>query len=58
VLSNFFFVPTATELVMIVGIAVMFSLWLAVDIKSIGQKIFYTILFCSSGGLFQSFIFW
>lgn len=45
VLSNFFFVPTATELVMFIGIAVMFSLWPDVDIKSIGQKVFYTIFF-------------
>ena len=44
-LSNYFFVPTPTEIVMFVGLAVMFSLWPDVDIKSIGQKVFYTIFF-------------
>ena len=40
--SNYFFVPTPTEIVIFVGLAVMFSLWPDVDIKSIGQKVFYT----------------
>ena len=44
-LSNYFFVPTPTEIVIFVGLAVMFSLWPDVDIKSIGQKVFYTIFF-------------
>jgi hypothetical protein len=45
ILSNFFFVPSPTEIVIFVGIALMFSLWPDVDIKSIGQKVFYTIFF-------------
>ena len=45
VLSNFFFVPTLIEIVIFLGLALMFSLWPDVDIKSIGQKIFYSIFF-------------
>ena len=45
ILSNFFFVPTPNEIVVFVGIALMFSLWPDVDIKSIGQKVFYSIFF-------------
>ena len=45
ILSNIFFVPSAMEVVIFVGIAVMFSLWPDVDIKSIGQKVFYSIFF-------------
>ena len=45
ILSNFFFVPSAMEIVIFSAIAVMFALWPDVDIKSIGQKVFYTIFF-------------
>ena len=45
VLSNYFFVPSAMEIVIYAAIAIMFSLWPDVDIKSIGQKLFYTIFF-------------
>ncbi|MBC8214335.1 MAG: metal-dependent hydrolase [Candidatus Marinimicrobia bacterium] len=45
VLSNFFFVPSAMEIVIYTAIAIMFALWPDVDIKSIGQKLFYTIFF-------------
>ena len=45
ILSNFFFVPSAMEIIIFTAIAVMFSLWPDVDIKSIGQKVFYTIFF-------------
>ena len=33
------------EIIIFAAIAVMFSLWPDVDIKSIGQKVFYTIFF-------------
>ena len=45
ILSNFFFVPSAMEIVIFTAIAVLFSLWPDVDIKSIGQKTFYSIFF-------------
>ena len=45
VLSNYFFVPSAMEIVIYAAIAIMFSLWPDVDIKSIGQKLFYSIFF-------------
>jgi len=45
ILANFFFVPSAMEIIIFAAIAVMFSLWPDVDIKSIGQKVFYTIFF-------------
>jgi membrane-bound metal-dependent hydrolase YbcI (DUF457 family) len=45
VLSNYFFVPSAMEIVIFAAIAIMFALWPDVDIKSIGQKLFYTIFF-------------
>ena len=45
VLSNYYFVPSAMEIVIYAAIAIMFALWPDVDIKSIGQKLFYTIFF-------------
>ena len=45
ILANFFFVPSAMEIIIFAAIAVMFSLWPDVDINSIGQKVFYTIFF-------------
>ena len=34
ILANFFFVPSAMEIIIFAAIAVMFSLWPDVDIKS------------------------
>ena len=45
ILSNFFFIPSVMEIIIFAAIAVMFSLWPDVDIKSLGQKVFYTIFF-------------
>ena len=45
ILANFFFVPSTMEIIIFTAIAVMFSLWPDVDIKSLGQKVFYTIFF-------------
>ena len=45
VLANYFFVPTVMEIVMFGAIAIMFSLWPDVDIKGLGQKVFYSIFF-------------
>ena len=45
ILSNFFFVPSVMEIIIFSAIAVMFSLWPDVDIKSLGQRVFYTIFF-------------
>jgi len=51
VLSNYFFVPSAMEIVIYAAIAIMFSLWPDVDIKSIGQKLFYSIFFLTDVAL-------
>ena len=51
ILANFFFVPSAMEIIIFAAIAVMFSLWPDVDIKSIGQKVFYTIFFVTDAVL-------
>ena len=48
ILANFFFVPSAMEIIIFTAIAVMFSLWPDVDIKSLGQKVFYTIFFVTA----------
>ena len=45
VLSNFFFVPSAVEIVIFAAIAILFALWPDLDIKSIGQKLFFTVFF-------------
>ena len=51
ILSNYFFVPSAMEIVIFTAIAVMFALWPDVDIKSLGQKVFYTIFFVTDATL-------
>ena len=45
VMANYFFVPDAIEIVIYAAIIIMFSLWPDVDIKGLGQKVFYSIFF-------------
>ena len=45
ILANYFIVPTLKEIIIYSAIIIMFSLWPDIDIKSIGQKLFYTIFF-------------
>ena len=45
VMANYFFVPTPIEIVIYASIIILFSLWPDVDIKGLGQKVFYTIFF-------------
>lgn len=45
ILSNYFFVPSALEIFIYATLVILFALWPDVDIKSIGQKVFYTIFF-------------
>jgi len=51
ILSNFFFVPSVMEIVIFTAITVMFALWPDVDIKSLGQKVFYSIFFVTDATL-------
>ena len=44
-ITNYFFRPDLFDIVLYIAIALMFSVWPDVDIKSIGQKFFYTIFF-------------
>ena len=44
-MANYFFVPDAMEIVIYAAIILMFSLWPDVDIKGLGQKVFYSIFF-------------
>jgi len=44
-LGNYINPPNITDMVLYISTAVMFALWPDVDIKSVGQKIFYTIFF-------------
>jgi len=44
-ISNYFFQPDLLDLILYLSIGLMFSVWPDVDIKSIGQKLFYTIFF-------------
>ena len=44
-MANYFFVPEAIEIVIYAAIIIMFSLWPDVDIKGLGQKVFYSIFF-------------
>lgn len=43
--SHYFIAPKLMDMIIYVSIALLFSLWPDVDIKSIGQKVFYTIFF-------------
>ena len=45
VLSNYFFVPGPIDIVIYASIILLFSLWPDVDIKGLGQKVFYIIFF-------------
>ena len=43
--SHYFIAPKLMDMIIYISIALLFSLWPDVDIKSIGQKVFYTIFF-------------
>ena len=45
VLANYFFIPEPIDIVIYTAIILLFSLWPDVDIKGLGQKVFYTIFF-------------
>ena len=45
ILANYFFIPNPIEIVIFAAIIILFSLWPDVDIKGLGQKVFYTIFF-------------
>ena len=42
---HYFYRPSLLDLVMYIAIGLMFAVWPDVDIKSIGQKFFYTVFF-------------
>ena len=42
-ITNYFYSPSLLEIVIYIALACMFSVWPDIDIKSVGQKIFYTI---------------
>jgi len=44
-ISHYFYRPSLLDLVLYVAIGLMFAVWPDVDIKSIGQKFFYTVFF-------------
>tara|TARA_B110000467_G_scaffold67058_1_gene61112 strand:- start:5945 stop:6403 length:459 start_codon:yes stop_codon:yes gene_type:complete len=44
-ITHYFFRPDFLDLVLYMAIGLMFSVWPDVDIKSIGQKFFYTVFF-------------
>jgi membrane-bound metal-dependent hydrolase YbcI (DUF457 family) len=48
VLSNYFFTPGPLEIFLYAVIVILFALWPDVDIKSLGQKLFYTVFFAAS----------
>ena len=45
ILANYFFIPDTIDIVIYAAIIILFSLWPDVDIKGLGQKIFYSIFF-------------
>lgn len=45
-LSSYIQKPALHEMVLYAVLAVLFALWPDVDIKSVGQKIFYFLFFC------------
>ena len=51
VITNYFFTPAPLDIVLYVAIALMFAVWPDVDIKSIGQKFFYTVFFLTDAYL-------
>ena len=44
-ISHYFYRPSLLDLVLYVAIGLMFAVWPDVDIKSLGQKFFYTVFF-------------
>ena len=51
IVSNYFFRPTLLQIFIYAVLVVLFALWPDVDIKSIGQKLFYTIFFAADAVL-------
>ena len=53
IISHYFFQPTLIDIILYIAIGLMFAVWPDVDIKSIGQKFFYSIdsfsSFCNCG---------
>ena len=45
IISHYFYRPSLLDLVLYVAIGLMFAVWPDVDIKSLGQKFFYTVFF-------------
>ena len=44
-ISNYFFRPDLLDIILYISIGLMFSVWPDIDIKSIGQKFFYSMFF-------------
>ena len=44
-ITHYFYRPTPLDLVLYIAIGLMFAVWPDVDIKSIGQKFFYSVFF-------------
>ena len=44
-ITHYFYRPSLLDLILYVAIGLMFAVWPDVDIKSIGQKFFYTVFF-------------
>ena len=44
-ITHYFYRPAPLDLVLYVAIGLMFAVWPDVDIKSIGQKFFYSVFF-------------
>ena len=44
-ITHYFYRPSLLDLIMYIAIGLMFAVWPDVDIKSIGQKFFYTVFF-------------
>ena len=44
-ITHYFYRPSLLDLIMYIAIGLMFAVWPDIDIKSIGQKFFYTVFF-------------
>ena len=44
-ITNYFYSPSFLEIVIYIALACMFSVWPDIDIKSHGQKFFYSVFF-------------
>ena len=42
-ITNYFYKPSLLEVIIYIALACMFSVWPDIDIKSFGQKFFYSI---------------